>query len=330
MADGPDAPRALELTPTTGIGVDIGGTKMLVGVVDDEQQVLHRSRRPTGDISLEQLVSAIVDEVETAAEAVPGACGVGLGLPCTLDRKQGLVVTSVNLPISNVKLGQLVAERISLPVTIDNDANCAMLAEHRFGVARETSNALMLTLGTGIGGGIVIDDQIYRGSVGAAAEIGHLVVEANGRRCHGACDGYGCIEAYASGTSIGELGREAAERLPDSELASAIAAGEYEGAATVADAASRGDDAALSVMAEAGRYLGVAFASLANVFDPEMIVIGGGAAAAGDLLLDPARAELRRRALKPMDQTPVVEAELGPDAGMIGAAALASEEFAAG
>lgn len=318
------------MTPTTGIGVDIGGTKMLVGAVDDRQEVLHRSRRPTGRIDLDQLIVGIVEEIERAVEAAPDACGVGLGLPCTLDREQGLVVTSVNLPISNVKLGELVAEQISLPVTIDNDANCAMLAEHRFGVANGARNAVMLTLGTGIGGGIVIEDEIYRGAVGAAAEIGHLVVEANGRRCHGACDGYGCIEAYASGTSIGELGREAAERMPDSELAAAIADGSYEGAPTVAEAAARGDDAALSVMAEAGRYLGVAFASLANVFDPEMIVVGGGAAAAGDLLLDPARAELKRRALKPMNQTKVVEAELGPDAGMIGAAALASEEFAAG
>lgn len=303
---------------------------MLVGAVDDRQEVLHRSRRPTGRIDLDQLIVGIVEEIERAVEAAPDACGVGLGLPCTLDREQGLVVTSVNLPISNVKLGELVAEQISLPVTIDNDANCAMLAEHRFGVANGARNAVMLTLGTGIGGGIVIEDEIYRGAVGAAAEIGHLVVEANGRRCHGACDGYGCIEAYASGTSIGELGREAAERMPDSELAAAIADGSYEGAPTVAEAAARGDDAALSVMAEAGRYLGVAFASLANVFDPEMIVVGGGAAAAGDLLLDPARAELKRRALKPMNQTKVVEAELGPDAGMIGAAALASEEFAAG
>ena len=303
---------------------------MLVGAVDDRQQVLHRSRRPTGEIDLDDLVGAIVGEIERAVEVAPDACGVGLGLPCTLDREQGLVVTSVNLPISNVKLGELVAERISLPVTIDNDANCAMLAEHRFGVAKGATNAVMLTLGTGIGGGLVIENEIYRGAVGAAAEIGHLVVEADGRRCHGGCDGYGCIEAYASGTSIGELGREAAKRLPDSELAAAMADGSYEGAPTVAEAAARGDDAALSVMAEAGRYLGVAFASLANVFNPEMIVVGGGAAAAGDLLLDPARAELKRRALKPMDQTKVVEAELGPDAGMIGAAALASEEFAAG
>jgi len=318
------------LMTATGIGVDIGGTKMLVGAVDDRQQVLHRSRRPTGKIDLDELVAGIVEEVEAAHEAVPDACGVGLGVPCTLDREQGLVVTSVNLPISNVKLGELVAERITLPVTMDNDANCAMLAEHRFGVARGAANAVMLTLGTGIGGGIVIAGEIYRGTVGAAAEIGHLVVEADGRRCHGACDGAGCIEAYASGTSIGELGEAAAARAPGSAIAEAIAAGEYEGAVTVGEAARQGDETALSVYADAGRYLGVAFASLANVFDPEMIVIGGGAAAAGDLLLDPARDELRRRALKPMNETPVVEAQLGPDAGMIGAAALASSEFAGG
>jgi glucokinase len=301
---------------------------MLVGAVDERQQVLHRSRRPTGKIDLEQLIDAIVEEVEAAQKAAPEACGVGLGVPCTIDREQGLVVTSVNLPIASVKLGEMVAERISLPVTMDNDANCAMLAEHRFGVASNARNAVMLTLGTGIGGGIVIDDQIYRGAVGAAAEIGHLVVEADGRRCHGACNGAGCIEAYASGTALGEIGEEAAARAPDSALAKAIAEGSYQGAVTIQEAASGGDETALSVYADSGRYLGVAFASLANVFNPEMIVIGGGAAAAGDLLLDPARAELRRRALKPMNETKVVAAELGPDAGMMGAAALASEEFA--
>lgn len=301
---------------------------MLVGAVADRQQVLHRSRRPTGKIDLEQLIDAIVEEVEAAQKAAPEACGVGLGVPCTIDREQGLVVTSVNLPIAGVKLGEMVAERISLPVTMDNDANCAMLAEHRFGAASKARNAVMLTLGTGIGGGIVIDDQIYRGAVGAAAEIGHLVVEADGRRCHGACNGGGCIEAYASGTALGELGEEAAARAPGSALAKAIADGDYEGAVTVQQAASGGDETALSVYADSGRYLGVAFASLANVFNPEMIVIGGGAAAAGDLLLDPARAELQRRALEPMNETEVVAAELGPDAGMVGAAALASEEFA--
>lgn len=310
--------------------MDIGGTKMLAGAVDDRQQVLHRSRRPTGKIDLEQLIDGIVEEVEAAQKAVPEVCGVGLGVPCTIDREQGLVVTSVNLPIASVKLGEMVAERISLPVTMDNDANCAMLAEHRFGVAKKARNAVMLTLGTGIGGGIVIEDEIYRGSVGAAAEIGHLVVEADGRSCHGACDGAGCIEAYASGTAIGELGREAADREPESAVAKAIADGSYQGAETVQEAASGGDEAALSVYGYAGRFLGVAFASLANIFNPEMIVIGGGAAAAGDLLLDPARAELQRRALKPMNETEVVAAELGPDAGMIGAAALATEEFAGG
>ena len=300
---------------------------MLVGAVDADQRVLFRSRRPTGEIPLEKLIDAIVEEVGRAREAAPSASGVGIGLPSTLDRNKGIVVTSVNLPIEQVKVGELVAERLDLPVTIDNDANCAMLAEHQFGAARDRDVALMLTLGTGIGGGIVIGGEIFRGAVGAAGEIGHLVVEADGRRCQGACDGQGCIEAYASGTAIGEIGREAAAGQPASGLAKALEGGSWEGALTVEQLARQGDETAIAVLAESGRMLGVAFASLANVFNPELIVIGGGAAAAGDLLLEPARAELRRRALKPMDETPVVEAELGPDAGMIGAAALAAFEF---
>lgn len=313
--------------------MDIGGTKMLVGAVgtdQDVQEVLHRSRRPTGTIELEELIDAIVEEVEAALSEAPDAVGVAIGLPSTLDRKQGTVITSVNLPIGQVKVGELVAERLDLPVTIDNDANCAMLAEHRFGAAKGTEVALMLTLGTGIGGGIVIDGQIFRGAVGAAAELGHLVVEADGRSCQGACRGQGCVEAYASGTAIGELGEEAAERAPESALAKALGDGNWQGAITVQELANQGDETALGVFAESGRLLGVAFASLANAFNPEVIVIGGGAAAAGDLLLEPARAELRRRALKPMDETPVTLAQLGPDAGMIGAAALACLEFGSG
>lgn len=198
-----------------------------------------------------------------------------------------------------------------------------MLAEHRFGAARGAENALMLTVGTGIGGGVIVHRQLYRGSTGAGAELGHVVVDENGPPCQGTCPNHGCVETMASGTAIARDGRAAAERHPDSALAKA---GEIEGR-TVTEAAQRGDEVALEVVAGAGRHLGVALASLANIFDPDVIVIGGGVSAVGDLLLAPARQELEQRALPPMNRTPVKLAELGPDAGMIGAAEMALEEL---
>jgi glucokinase len=213
-----------------------------------------------------------------------------------------------------------------VPVALDNDANAAILAEHRFGAARGAENAVMLTVGTGIGGGLVTGGEVYRGSSGAGAELGHVVIEADGPPCQGNCPNHGCVEALASGTAIAKAGKAAAEREPDSALGKALAAGPIVGR-TVTDLALSGDRLAQEVVAEAGRHLGVALCSLANIFDPDVFVIGGGVSAAGDLLLDPARDELRSRALPPMNGAPVKLAELGPDAGMIGAAAMALIEL---
>ena len=185
---------------------------------------------------------------------------------------------------------------------------------------------VMLTIGTGIGGGLVLNGEVYRGSIGAGAELGHVVVDENGPACQGTCPNHGCIETFASGTALAREGRIAAQSHPDSALAKAVEAGELSGR-TVTDAAKDGDEAARAVVATAGRHLGVAFSSYANIFDPDVIVIGGGVSAVGDLLLDPAREELRSRALPPMNQTEVRPAELGGDAGMIGAAAMARMEL---
>jgi glucokinase len=218
-------------------------------------------------------------------------------------------------------------ERIGIPVYIDNDANVAAIAEHRFGVARGAQNVVMLTIGTGIGGGLILGGNVYRGSTGAGAELGHMVVDIDGPPCQGNCPNHGCIEAVASGTALGREGREAAERAPDSMLGRAAAEGREVTGKTVTDAALAGDATAHEVLAIVGRRLGAAFSSYANIFEPDMIVVGGGVMAAGDLLLDPAREELRARALPPMNGTPVAAAQLGPEAGMIGAAAMAMIEL---
>jgi len=230
---------------------------------------------------------------------------------------------TVNLDLADVPIRDLMHERLGLPVTLDNDANAAILAEHRFGAARGAQNAVMLTIGTGIGGGLLIGGEVYRGSSGAGAELGHVVIEADGPPCQGNCPNRGCVEALASGTAIAREGIAAAQAAPDSILGRAVADGVTLDGKEVTDAALAGDPTAVAVLEKVGRRLGVALSSFANVFEPDIIVIGGGAIRAGGLLLDPARDEMATRALSPMDRTPVVAAELGPDAGMIGAATMA-------
>jgi glucokinase len=308
------------------IGVDLGGTKMLVGVVDSQQKVLHESRESSTGKTEDEIVETLAAELEEAREARPDVAAAGLGIPATIDHEKGVAINAVNLEITDVPLRQILEDRTKLPVFVDNDANVAALAEFLYGAGREAENMVMLTIGTGIGGGLVLNGEIYRGSIGAGAELGHMVIDENGPPCQGTCPNHGCIETFASGTALAREGRIAARSHPDSALAKAVADGELTGR-TVTEAAQAGDEAAQGVVATAGRHLGVAFSSYANIFDPDVIVVGGGVSAVGDLLLDPAREELRSRALPPMNKTKVKAAELGGDAGMIGAAAMARIEL---
>lgn len=308
------------------IGVDLGGTKMLVGVLDAERHVLwERRERSTGHTE-ETLVELIGREVAEARAARPDASAVGLGIPATIDHERGVAIAAVNLPIDDVPIRDLLAERIGLPVFVDNDANLAMLAEHLYGAARKARNAVMITVGTGIGGGLVVNGELYRGTVGAGAELGHVVIELDGTPCQGYCPGRGHVEAVASGTAMGLEGKAAAERAPNSALGRLLAEGQQIDGKAVTAAAIGGDDVAREVVELIGRRIGAALTSFANIFEPDVMVVGGGVIAAGDLLLEPARREVSERALRPMNETPVVAAELGPDAGMIGAAAMARIE----
>ena len=310
------------------IGVDLGGTKMLVGVVDSEQRVLHESRESSLGLDADELLDVLERELREAHDARPDAVAAGLGIPCTIDRRRGVAVTAVNLPLIDVPIRDEMQRRLGIPVFIDNDVNVAVLAEHRFGAARGTSNAVMVAIGTGIGGGLILGGEVYRGTAGAAAELGHVVVDLNGPRCQGNCPNHGCIEAVASGTALAREGREAAERAPASALGRRLAEGRDVDGEAVAEAARAGDETARGVVELIGTRLGVAFASFANIFDPEVIVVGGGVMALGEMLLEPAREELRARALPPMSAVPVVAAQLGPGAGMIGAAEMARMELA--
>ncbi|HXS32470.1 MAG TPA: ROK family protein [Solirubrobacterales bacterium] len=305
------------------IGVDLGGTKMLLGVLDSDSKVLWESREASTGQTEAELVDLLVREIEEARGKCPGASAVGLGIPATINHDKGIAVSAVNLPLEDVPIRDLVRERTGLPAFVDNDATVAALAEHLYGAARGAENAVMLTIGTGIGGGLILGGEIYRGSTGAGAELGHVVIEADGPPCQGNCPGRGCVETLASGTALGREGRAAAEREPDSALGAMLADGETIDGKAVTEAALGGDVTARGVFDLIGSRLGVALTSFANIFEPEVFVIGGGVIAAGDLLLDPARRVLEERALPPMKRTPVVAAELGADAGMIGAAAMA-------
>ena len=302
---------------------------MAVGVVDAQPKIHWRSTETSAGLTLDELMDTLERELRSALDAHPDVESIGLGVPCTIDRERGLAITSVNLPIVNVPIRDLIAERLDVPTYIDNDGNVAALAEHRFGVGRDTRNLVLLTIGTGIGGGLVLEGEVYRGTIGGGAELGHVVIDENGPKCQGNCPNHGCVEALASGTALGRAGALAAQTHPDSALGQALAAdGEITGK-TVTEAALAGDGIAVEVVGGIGRHLGAALASFANIFDPDVIVVGGGVAAAGELLLGPARREVRARALPPMNEVKVALAELGPDAGMIGAAELALEAVAA-
>src|SRR3954454_11748570 len=311
------------------VGVDLGGTKLLAGAVDRDYHVHHRTRRTVVGIDQGELLDRCVAAVEETREAAPGEVrGVGFGIPCLIDQRTGVAVVAVNLSLAGVRFRDVMAERLGLPVWVDNDANLAALAEHRHGAARGTTEAVVLTIGTGIGGGLILRGEVYRGATGAGAELGHMVVDEDGPRCQGNCPNRGCLEAVASGTAIGREGLLAAEEEPESELGRALVGEQRITGALVTTLALGGDEVSRMVLGHVGRQLGVGLSSISNIFNPEVIVIGGGAMAAGDLLLEPAREELRARGLPPnRDQVNVVPAKFGPEAGMLGAAVMALDEL---
>ena len=249
------------------IGVDLGGTKMLVGVVDSERRIVYRATAPSHGLRQDELLETLERELRTARQARPDVVAAGLGIPCTIDRQRGVAIVAVNLEIADVPVRALMTERLGLPVFLDNDANVAILAEHRFGAARGARNAVMLTIGTGIGGGLIVDGRLYRGSTGAGAELGDMVIDADGPRCQGNCPNRGCVEALASGTAIAREGLAAAQAAPDSALGRALADGVELDGREVTDAALAGDETAQEVLEVIGTRLGVAFSSLANIFE---------------------------------------------------------------
>ncbi len=312
------------------IGIDLGGTKLAAGVVSGDLVVHHRAHRFSRGASqsevLDRLVE-VVDELKLQNEGESPIEAVGMGIPSLIDQSTGRAVMSVNLPIADVPIRDLMTERLGLPVALDNDGNVAALAEQRFGAARGKKDVVLLTLGTGVGGGIVLDGKIFRGATGSGAELGHITVLADGPPCQGFCPNLGCLETMASGTALARFANEFAEANPDSLLGQELAAGRIVTGATATELAHDGDQDSKAVLAKAGHYLGAGLVSLSNIFNPEAIVIGGGAAAAGDLLIGPAREHLAKFGLSPNKElAQVIPAAFGAEAGMLGAAALAFVE----
>jgi glucokinase len=312
------------MPPRRVIGIDAGGTKLLGGVVDEGLVVHHRVHRTWRGGDRAETLDIFVEAVEEVRAAAPDVEAVGFGIPALVEWERGVSRWSTHLPLADVPFRDLMSERLGLPVVVDNDANAALIAETRFGAARDCAHAVLVALGTGIGSGLLLDGRIYRGSRGVGAEVGHMVVDLHGPDCQGACPGRGCLEVMASGSAIGREGVAAARRAPASALGRRLADGREITGGIVTELAHDGDEAARSVLAEIGRRLGYGLTGVVNVFNPEVIVIGGGAIAAGELLLSPARAVVLERALPPARETVrIVPAHFGDEAGMLGAALLA-------
>jgi glucokinase len=296
--------------PKQVIGVDLGGTKILAGAIDVEGRVLERHEVATPTSSQEELLEAIAAAIEPLAGTGVGA--IGLGIPSVLDRSTGRALGSINIPLTDFSLHDLLGDRFGVPVAVENDANVAALAEWKLGAGRGAENLVLLTLGTGVGGGVIMDGALYRGW----AELGHVVVVAGGPPCQGTCTGRGHLEAVASGNAADR----AAEKLW----------GEGATAELIVRRAQEGDPAALEALAGIGHLLGAAIGSFINIFAPELTIVGGGfGIAASDFLFPSAHEIAKREALEPARAgIRVVKAELGSDAGLIGAGLLALEAIA--
>jgi glucokinase len=307
-------------------GVDIGGSKVFAALVDGDGCIRERVARPTDpEAGTASVLAALEDLFALVASGVVGGEGpvaVGVAAAAFVEHPSGRVAFSPNLRYEDADVAGAVRSRFALDVVVENDANAAAWAEQQYGAARGSDDTIMLTVGTGIGGGVVLGGRLFRGHNGFAAEFGHMTLVDGGPRC--ACGERGCLEALASGTAIGRTAREGVGAVPGSillELAGGVP--ERITGALVSEAAHAGDEFAAAVLERAGRWLGVGLASLVNAFDPALIVIGGGGSAAGRFLLEPARVELDRRIAPLRPPPPIVAATLGNEAGAIGAAALA-------
>lgn len=308
------------------LGIDLGGTKIGIGLVDQEGAVRCSDVRPT---LADEGPEAVIERIITGAERVLDRAGlahqdlrsIGIGAPGPLDIPQGLLIEPPNLPgWHNVPLRQIVQERLGVPTYLENDANAAAVGEYLYGAGRDTRDMIYVTVSTGIGGGLILDGRVYHGASGGAGEIGHMTVLPGGPRC--GCGNRGCLEALASGTAIAREGQHLIDRGVPTAVTSE--AGQAVAAKQVVDAMHQGDPYARQIVTQAMFYLGIGMANVVNLFNPERIVIGGGLAALGDDLLGPVRRAIVLRAFPSASaQVTAVLAQLGREVGIVGAAGAA-------
>ncbi len=311
------------------VGIDLGGTKIITALVDTEGRIIFRDYRETeaarGPAAvMARMIDAASRVMNGGGVAAAQISAVGVAAPGPIDARSGIVTTPPNLPgWKDMPLRQLIQDELGLPTALENDANAAALAEHRFGAGRGTKHMIYVTASTGIGGGFILNGELYNGATGGAGEIGHMTILPQGPHC--GCGNRGCLEALASGRAIA---REARERVKCGvpTLIADLAEGDPDriSAKLVAQADAQGDIEAQEILDEAMTYLGVGMANLVNLFNPELIVIGGGLTKMGARLFDPVRRIIDRRAFRTAAQVvKVVPAQLGDDVGVLGAAAVA-------
>jgi glucokinase len=318
------------------VGVDLGGTNIVAGAMpeDGSREIAMRSEPTRADQGADAVVDRIARMIDTViAETIAetGAkrddfAGVGIGSPGPLDRERGIVIVTPNLGWKNFPLRDEVSNRVGLPASLDNDANCATLGEWWCGAAKGARHVIGITIGTGIGGGLILDGRLFHGASDVAGEIGHTTIDSTGRRCK--CGNYGCLEAYASGPAIAERAREALAggepsilpKLVDDDLGRITAQLVY-------DAAKKDDDVARQVVRETANFRGAGVANLLNIFNPDVVVIAGGVTQAGDPLFEPLRAVVRRRAFRPaVESCKIVAGTLQGSAGVVGAVATFKQQ----
>lgn len=308
------------------IGVDLGGTNLRTAILSPDGNVLDRHKEATHAADgWEKVVTRLIENIKQQSESAVGrgfdVAAVGVGAPGVIQADKGVVVKSPNFPDwNNLPLKDLLEKKLGIPVFLENDANAAALGEQWRGAGRGITSMILLTLGTGVGGGIILDNKIWHGADGMAGEIGHMTLIPDGRPC--TCGNTGCLEMYSSARGIVQSYREAlaktSGRFPDQM--------QQISSEQVYEAAGKGNEIALRVMTDMGRMLGIGIASLINIFNPERIVVGGGVKAAWPLFIGATREEIIKRAFEvPAKRTEIVPSELGDDAGMVGAAAVALE-----
>jgi glucokinase len=314
------------------VAVDVGGTKFIAAVIDKDGKILSRVYRPTYAEQgpkkvIERLAATIHQAVKESGAGMKGISGISLAIAGIIDINHGVITEAPNLPDwHNIRLDDLLQAKFNIPVFLLNDASAAALGESCFGAGIGIGNMIYMTVSTGIGGGLILNGKLYNGADGSAAEIGHMIVLADGPLCK--CGQHGCLEALASGTAIACMARERVcngEKSIMLDMVDGIPASITAEHVTVAG--RKRDILALSVICEAAYYLGIGLSNLVNLFNPQMIVIGGGVSTMGEMLLRPARKSMKDHAFKlPASTVRVVKSKLNPDAGILGAAAYAQQK----